>query len=162
MAAFGAALRAVRKFGLNNWMPLYLALYAQGWVQAGDTYAALATIDEGIGLAVETGERFALPELLRIKGGVLLTASSPGAAEACLLESLAAARRREALCWELRAAADLARLWQHLGRVPEATALLRTVYDRFTEGFDTPELLEAHELLCKLAMQVGRPGASFC
>jgi predicted ATPase len=53
------------------------------------------------------------------------------------------ARQRKAWAWELRAATSLARLWQHEGGSEAARALLAPVYGRFTEGFDTADLLEA-------------------
>ena len=48
-------------------------------------------------------------------------------------------------------ATSLARLWQSRGRRQEAYELLAPVYDWFTEGFDTKDLLEAKALLDELA-----------
>ena len=53
--------------------------------------------------------------------------------------------------WELRAATSLARLWREQGKRIEARKLLAPVYDWFTEGFDTPVLKDAKELLDQLA-----------
>ncbi|MBV8333935.1 MAG: hypothetical protein JO358_00515 [Alphaproteobacteria bacterium] len=53
--------------------------------------------------------------------------------------------------WELRAAVSLARLRGEEGRRAEASDLLEPVYGWFTEGFDTPDLKEAKELLAELA-----------
>jgi predicted ATPase len=50
----------------------------------------------------------------------------------------------------LRAATGLARLWRDQGRPADAMALLQTVYDRFTEGFDTTDLKAAKALLDSL------------
>jgi len=47
----------------------------------------------------------------------------------------------------LRAATSLALLWRDQGRLAEAMALLRPVYDRFTEGFGTADLKAAKALL---------------
>jgi predicted ATPase len=63
------------------------------------------------------------------------------------MRSLEIARSQAALAWELRAATDLARLWGHANRRDEARQLLSGVYGRFTEGFDTPDLIEARRLL---------------
>ena len=57
----------------------------------------------------------------------------------------------ETKSWELRAAMSLARLWRDQGKVSEARELLAPVYDWFTEGFDTRDLLEAKALLQELA-----------
>jgi len=56
-----------------------------------------------------------------------------------------------ALSWELRAATSLARLWHEQGRTTEARGLLVSVYDRFTEGFDTADLGTAKALIGDLA-----------
>jgi predicted ATPase len=61
------------------------------------------------------------------------------------------ARAQSSSCWELRAAASLARLRRDQGRRVEARDLLAPVYGWFTEGFDTPDLKEAKALLDELA-----------
>jgi len=64
------------------------------------------------------------------------------------LHSLDWARRQGALSWELRTSTSLARL-QHDqgGRIAEARSLLQSVYDRFSEGFETADLKTAKALL---------------
>ena len=52
---------------------------------------------------------------------------------------------------ELCAAVDLACLWQGEGKRSEARDLLAPVYDWFTEGFDTADLIDAKALLDALA-----------
>jgi predicted ATPase len=61
------------------------------------------------------------------------------------------ARKQQAKSWELRAAMSLARLRRDQGRRAEARNLLGPVYGWFTEGFDTPDLLDAKALLVELA-----------
>jgi predicted ATPase len=51
------------------------------------------------------------------------------------------------LSWELRAATSLAQTLGDQGRSAEAFALLQSVYDRFTEGFDTADLKAAKALI---------------
>jgi predicted ATPase len=46
---------------------------------------------------------------------------------------------------------SLARLWQRLGRLDDAHAALAEVYNTYTEGFTTPDLLEARALVEALA-----------
>jgi predicted ATPase len=78
----------------------------------------------------------------------------PGAvetAETFLRQALDGARAHAALSWELRAATSLARLLRDQGRHPEAIACLQPVYDRFTEGFGTADLIAAKQLLDKLS-----------
>ena len=49
--------------------------------------------------------------------------------------------------WELRATTSLARLCQRQGRGGEARDALAAVCTSFTEGFATPDLIEAKALL---------------
>jgi adenylate cyclase len=46
---------------------------------------------------------------------------------------------------------SLARLWQRQGRRAEARAALAAVYGTFTEGFTTPDLVDAAAMLETLA-----------
>ena len=46
---------------------------------------------------------------------------------------------------------SLARLRRDQGRHAEASDLLAPIYGCFTEGFDTPDLKEAKELLSELS-----------
>lgn len=57
------------------------------------------------------------------------------------------AHRQGALSWEVRAATSLARLLRDRGRPAEAAACLQPIYDRFTEGFSTADLIAAKQLL---------------
>ena len=52
--------------------------------------------------------------------------------------------------WQLKAAHDLAVLWQAQSRSAEAARLLKSVHDRFGEGFDTRDLRAATRLLAEL------------
>ena len=65
--------------------------------------------------------------------------------------SLTWAREQQAKSWELRTATSLARLWQGQGKPTEAYALLASIYDWFTEGFDTKDLKEAKALIEELS-----------
>jgi len=100
-----------------------------------------------------TGERWYAPELYRLKGALLLRYSSDNQAEAenCFHQAMAIAQNQQAKSLELRAAINLARLWQQQGKHQEAHDLLAPVYGWFTEGFDTPDLQDAKMLLDELA-----------
>jgi predicted ATPase len=51
------------------------------------------------------------------------------------------------LSWELRAATSLARSLRSQGRWSDAITCLRPIYDRFTEGLGTADLIAAKQLL---------------
>jgi hypothetical protein len=46
---------------------------------------------------------------------------------------------------------SLARLWQKTGKANDARVCLSKIYSSFTEGFDTPDLKAAKELLNQLS-----------
>ena len=66
------------------------------------------------------------------------------------LQALDIAKTQRARSLELRAATSLARLWRDQGKRTEARDLLAPVYNWFTEGLDTPVLIEARALLEQL------------
>jgi predicted ATPase len=68
-------------------------------------------------------------------------------AEAAFQRAIDVARAASARWFELRAATSLARLWAGRGERRKAGDLLTPVFGWFTEGFDTPDLVEANELL---------------
>ena len=45
---------------------------------------------------------------------------------------------------------SLSRLWKEQGKQEEARQMLAKIYDWFSEGFDTPDLIEAKALLEEL------------
>jgi predicted ATPase len=115
---------------------------------------ALATIGEAITLAERQGGYLHMPETLRVKGKIL--ASTPGAdgrlAEQCFVGAIQWSQRQSALSWELRAANSLASFWLKQGRIDPARQVLAPVYDRFTEGHDTDDLVTARALLASSAI----------
>jgi tetratricopeptide (TPR) repeat protein len=132
----------------------FTSLMAEALGRAGQIADGLAAIDEAIVRSERTEERWRTAEFLRIKGELFLLQSAPGAAAAAeghFRQALDLARRQGALSWELRAATSLARLLSDQGHSSDATALLRQVYDRFTEGFATADLRAAKALLDDLS-----------
>jgi predicted ATPase len=88
-----------------------------------------------------------LAEVLRLKGWMLARHGEPAEAEAQLRASIEAARCQQAKSWELRSSTTLAELLIEQGRREDAAVLLGTVYDWFTEGFETHDLTDARALL---------------
>jgi len=66
-------------------------------------------------------------------------------------QAIEISRRRLAKSWELRAVMSLSRLRQKQGKREEARKNLEEVYSWFTEGFTTPDLIEAKALLEELS-----------
>jgi predicted ATPase len=131
--------------------PYGLAFLAEGLAWDGDRAAALATVQEGLEIARTTGEHGWDAELHRLAGTVLLAEDKRNEAEASLQQAIHIAQAQQAKSLELRAARDLARLWDEQGRRTEARDLVAPVYGWFTEGFDTADLKEAKALVDRLA-----------
>src|SRR5439155_26707955 len=130
-------------------------LMAEALGRAGRNADGLDAIEEAISRSERTEEHWAMAELVRVKGELLLLQGAPGAAAAAedhFRQALDWARRQGALSWELRAATSLARLLRDQGRSVDAIACLQPVYDRFTEGFGTADLIAAKLLLDELGL----------
>jgi predicted ATPase len=80
----------------------------------------------------------------------LVRLSETAAAEACFARAGEMASGQGALFWQLRIALGLARLRMSQDRRNAARQVLAPVYDRFTEGFATPDLRAAKALLDEL------------
>ena len=120
---------------------------AEAFVRAGQIANGLTMVKAGI---ERSQGGWLTPELLRLKGEILLLQSTPAFAETAadlFWQALDWARRQGALSWELRAATSLTRLLRDQGRSATATGVLQPVYDRFTEGFETADLNAAKALL---------------
>jgi predicted ATPase/DNA-binding winged helix-turn-helix (wHTH) protein len=145
-----SALQELPAAGSTAEYPAFMATLAHGLVRAGQIAAAQTTIDEAIRWSETTGERWCAAELLRVQGEILAISGDDGA-EHALQRSLDVARAQGVLSWELRSATNLARLWQGGGRGDEARAMLAAVYERFSEGFETADLVMARALIDQLA-----------
>ncbi len=104
------------------------------------------------GVAEKNDDRCHEAELYRLKGELLLAESrDETAAEDCFRRAIETARRQQSKAWELRATMSLARLWQRQGRRDEARDALAAIYGTYTEGFTTPDLVDAKALVECLA-----------
>jgi transposase InsO family protein len=127
----------------------FTASLTQGLAALGRCMEAMAMADSTLDLVRSDGPASQLPELLRVKGIVLLSMPRPrpADAEALFIESLACSRRQGARAWELRTSIDLAKLWAAQGRRHDACALLGPALAMFSEGFDTADLVAARQSL---------------
>jgi predicted ATPase len=132
---------------------MFLGELAEALGHVGQIAEGFAAVNEAIERSNRTEEGWIFAELLRIKGELLLLQGGQeagAAAEDHFRQALEWARRQGALSWELRAATSVARRLRDHGRSVDATALLRPVYGRFTEGFGTADLIVAKQLLEEL------------
>ncbi len=144
-----AAIHAVRYELLTTEFNISLV---QGLAAMGRFDEAITLIDETIRRVETNGDALYMPELLRVKGGILLSTPQPPVdnAETHLMQSLELSRRQAARAWELRTAIELAALFAGKGRSKSARALLQPAFEQFTEGLHTADLKAAERLLATL------------
>ena len=112
----------------------------------------MATLEEAFPQIEKTGERHWESELYRLKGELLLSQGNDSGAETSLLKALEITRKQNARSLELRAVMSLCRLWKRQGKIEVARQELSKIYNWFTEGFDSPDLIEARKLLEEVSL----------
>ena len=112
---------------------------------------AVALLDKSIAVQVEANAALFLPTLFLAKGLALASGDKPDirSAEESFEKAMTFARQQSALSFELRAGLELARFWIERGEVQSAHDLIGPIYGQFTEGFRTPDLVLAKEMLSR-------------
>ena len=149
MDGFRTTLASLNKLGGRHLQPFYLGLLAEVCGTAGELHEGLAALDEAFAVSTQTGQIGFDAELHRLRGELMrkLPNADLAKCDVCFHKALVIARQQGAYGYELRAATSLARLCGEQGRRADARDLLARVYGRFTEGFDTADLIEARALI---------------
>ncbi|HKB06571.1 MAG TPA: trypsin-like peptidase domain-containing protein [Gemmataceae bacterium] len=153
--------------GAGLTVSFYRALGAEAYIRLGRPIEA-GQWTEAAFAAVETGDRYYLPEVHRVRAELSLLSKDWAAAEQGIDEAdrLASDEKCGALLLQLRAAGSrvrLARTRTDLGadeavsRLESAVARLRETIARFTEGSETKDLREARALLDPSPSAAGGP-----
>ncbi|MCP3372915.1 ATP-binding protein [Bradyrhizobium cajani] len=144
-----ACLRELHDAGYELLTTTFNIALVQGLLALGEVEQSAGLIDEAIHLVDESGDHLYMPELLRLKAGVLLVLPEPdpGEAEGHLMQSLELGRRKGARAWELRTAIDLAQLLGKQRRRRDAKLLLQSALEGVVEGSETADIRAANELL---------------
>jgi predicted ATPase len=118
--------------------------------EANEVEKGLAAVDETLGRCRARQEQWYVPELLRIKGELMLKDPQRhpvSSAEQCFAEALKLAKQQGALFWELRNALSFARLRIRQDRKTDARQILAPAYGAFIEGHQIADVREAKTLL---------------
>jgi predicted ATPase/DNA-binding winged helix-turn-helix (wHTH) protein len=148
VGVLSAALPVMGKLGGRQ--PEFQMALAKGLAGAGDLPAALDVLEAALAHAKNDGERWCIPELLRLRSEILISQDREGgpAVEQQLRKALQLARKQGARSWELRAATTFAQYLKSRGdRERESHTVLESVVAQFTEGFTTSDLLTARKWL---------------
>jgi predicted ATPase len=148
-----SGLTALRATGATFWAPLSLSYLASAHAELGQLADARRCIGEAMTAVETTDERWWEAEVYRVAGQIALKSPEPDAAKAVsyFQQAITVASKQQTKSLELRTAMSLARLWREQGHQAKARDILASVYDRFTDGFDTVDLKEAASLLKALA-----------
>ena len=120
--------------------------------KAGDLEEGLSAADWALEAVEKYDERYMEAEIYRLRGELLRMRGEPeNEVEKYFRRAIELSRQRLAKSWELRAVMSLCRLWQSQGKREDARKNLEEVYSWFTEGFTTPDLIEAKALLAELS-----------
>jgi len=146
------ALAAMHEDGYELYRPQLSLTLAEGLTKIGERELAYSRICEAVSWAETRDRPLDLINLLRMKGDILTSRSQRDATEGegCLQQSLQLARERGLLSLELRVGISLARLWADRAQRDQALELLDPILKRFSEGFQTRDLVAAHNLLQQL------------
>ena len=126
---------------------VFATALAEGLASQNQPGEALQTINEAIAQVPDHGESFDMPEMLRVKGEILVRSGQAAEAEHCFQKSLDLARRQSALGWELRGTISISQLWRQTGKAGAAREALAPLLARYQEGLQSRDLVAARELL---------------
>jgi tetratricopeptide (TPR) repeat protein len=129
-------------------VPYYMTLLAETLLESGEVADGLQVTEDALQVVEQTQQRSFLAEIYRLKGELLFKQrpEDPSAAE-FVRRAVDLAEAQSARSLQLRAAISLCRMAEGTARIDEARAILRRVYDTFTEGFGGRDLLEARKAL---------------
>jgi tetratricopeptide (TPR) repeat protein len=150
-AEIRGGLAAWQATGCEWHRPHFLTWLAEAVEMQGRTGEGLDLLAEAVALVDKTEERYYEAEIHRLRAEFLLEQGLAHKAETGFGQAIEVARQQGARSLELRTTVSLSHLWKSQGRCQEARRLLAAIYGWFTEGFDTPDLKEAHRLLEELA-----------
>jgi tetratricopeptide (TPR) repeat protein len=147
-----AALEALGKSGGTTGNSITLSNLAEALLVAGDLDGAEAVLRDGFDFVEQSGERYWLADLYRLSGQVALQRENPdrARAEICFRKAIEVAQSQDARLLELRAATDLARLWQGARTTAEIRALIEPTLAAIEGGETAPDVCNARGLLAQL------------
>ncbi len=141
------AITLLGAFGTRLTKTVYYQQLADACFRLGQYEDSLRATDLALAEVEFSGERRYEAETWRLRGELLkrLENQHSDTPEQCFEKALAIAHKQQARLLELRIATSLARM--HEPPAANAIQRLRDIYTQFTEGLETPYLLDAQSLL---------------
>jgi hypothetical protein len=143
-----AMIDSVRTHLIYPWIA---TLYAEALGVAGDPEHGLAILPEAVALMEKTGARIMEAHLYCVKGYLLRQAKLESEAERAFEQSIAVSQRRGLRAQELKAAIGIGEIHRGDGKMVNAAARLKTLYEGFAGEPESPDLHDARLLLEAIA-----------
>lgn len=166
LARLEPALRRIEASGCRRLLAPLVIAHAEGLTRTGRAAEARAKLDATLACCRARGEHLFVPELLRVRGLVMLEQARTADAEraiACeadghrhLWMAIQAANAQGAAMWALRSTLDLADHLIERGRVGQASSLvagLSTPVDPHSRAFDVRRLARVKSFIRPETMQ---------
>lgn len=152
MAQMRAGLAGLKESGVGYDTALVLGQMSEAYFSAGQFDEGLDIADQALAAVQATNERWFEPEIHRLRGELILASSSgkSAVAKTAFDRSLELSRAMGTRWWELRTTVSIARNAEALSNLESSFNILRSVYDHFTEGDDTPDVAAARKLLAQV------------
>jgi hypothetical protein len=142
------AFRKLQEIKQRAYLTFLGTLIAGAKLEMGRTEDSLDFLDELQQLSLETHQQMFIPDLHRLRAEALYRLDPKSRRiEEAYQTAAQLARQQGAPALELRAVSGLANWLAETGRAREGRTLLQSVFDRFEEGFGTPDLRAAKSLL---------------
>jgi DNA-binding winged helix-turn-helix (wHTH) protein/tetratricopeptide (TPR) repeat protein len=146
------AVAAARASGSTLFQPHLLGLLTGAQTASGLLDEGLQTVEAAFTISAQTGERFYIAELHRLRGELRRACNDVAAsslAEDDFRTAIDLAQGQGAHQLALRAAVSLARLLTQRGRASEAIDLLPAVRSSVAEGRDVPDVIDADAIVAR-------------
>jgi tetratricopeptide (TPR) repeat protein len=133
--------------------PMLLLLHAGSYIQAERPREGLDIINKALEIIGTDSGHPIISDITRLKGDVILLISPENfeEAESYFKRAIDIARKHETKMYELKASMSLSELWHNKGDTSKGKQLLTSIYEKFTEGYKTADLIKARDILQKLS-----------
>jgi predicted ATPase len=153
IAQFEHGVAEWRRTGASAGMTFFLVTLAEAYRKTGRFKEGMDVLDEAEALVTRNSEHYYEAELYRVKGELrfALAPQDEVAAEAEIKRAISIARQQETRALQLRATTSLCYLPHRRSRPQETRQVLYEIYESFSEGLGTADLMVAKAALEALA-----------
>lgn len=143
-----ACVDAIPRMGVHINTPYFMSILATGYGQLNRPDEGIQVLEDALASADKRGEHWWSAEIYRLMGEMWLASphSDYDHAATCFQQAQRIATKQNAVSLELRAITSLTKLMIKQGAGDDAQMLLSTCLNKFSEGFETIDLVEARNL----------------